>query len=317
MSVAHRYLLTVPLVIVVVAGTAAWAAHNFTDVPDDHPQHDDIAYAAEKGWFAGYGDGTFRPDRKLTTDQAVTVFGRAFPDGVSRADLATILRAGDETLTGQSTTTTTQAFQPIPCENRQDSECVITDVRWDTTTRPGERWLVVEYQLTDNCHTRWDMTVQLVDTPGGGLVGDPIPRSVTGSWPGDALVVNLFDPTGTAQTWTEAVNCQAGSYDQPTDTSTGTSGEPWCNWQVCIDDQYEFRNAGVLYLAIKIRNQQLCPGYWSATVHLLDDNGRRTGLSGIVIDADGRINNRTATIEVRIPSGTVPAGTLEFDTACW
>ena len=91
--------------VLALSATAAWAVHTFSDVPDDHPQADDIAYAVEQGWFQGYPDGTFKPDRALATHQAVTVFGRAFPDGVSRADLATILRAGETALT----TTTTSA----------------------------------------------------------------------------------------------------------------------------------------------------------------------------------------------------------------
>ena len=99
-----RVLVGVAMVLALSA-TAAWAVHTFSDVPDDHPQADDIAYAVEQGWFQGYPDGTFKPDRALATHQAVTVFGRAFPDGVSRADLATILRVGQTALTTTTPTT--------------------------------------------------------------------------------------------------------------------------------------------------------------------------------------------------------------------
>ena len=88
------WAIMVAMAIAVVSTTAAWAFVAFSDVDESHPQANDIAYAVENGWFVGYPDGTFKPDRTLTRDQAVTVFGRAFPAGVSRADLATILRAG-------------------------------------------------------------------------------------------------------------------------------------------------------------------------------------------------------------------------------
>ena len=86
----------VGLLVALLVGTGvAWAQGQFSDVDETHPQYDDIQSAVEQGWYVGYSDGTFKPDRLLTTDQAVTVFGRAFPDGVSRADLATILVGGN------------------------------------------------------------------------------------------------------------------------------------------------------------------------------------------------------------------------------
>ena len=100
---ARKVIVGVLLVLLVGAGVA-WAQVQFTDLGETHPQYDDIQYAVEQGWFEGYPDGSFRPDRKLTTNQAVTVFGRAFPDGVSRADLATILRAGQTALNATTTT---------------------------------------------------------------------------------------------------------------------------------------------------------------------------------------------------------------------
>ena len=82
----------------IVGGVVAYAAEWFTDVPADHAQVEDIQYAVDQGWFKGYEDGTFRPDNRLTTYQVVTVFERAFPEGPTRADLATILKAGKEQL---------------------------------------------------------------------------------------------------------------------------------------------------------------------------------------------------------------------------
>jgi len=91
--------IVLPLVALLVLGAgAAWAQSRFSDVPDHHRQAADIEYAAAQGWFQGYEDGTFRPDRMISAKNALKVLNRAFPDGVTRADLATILRAGQDAL---------------------------------------------------------------------------------------------------------------------------------------------------------------------------------------------------------------------------
>ena len=81
----------------------------FPDVPPAHPQHQDIAYAKEKGWFTGYPDGNFRPEQSITPAQIVTVLQRAFPTGSTRADLAAFMRNGNQALT----TTTNQLSDDI------------------------------------------------------------------------------------------------------------------------------------------------------------------------------------------------------------
>ncbi len=71
---------------------------DFDDVAESHPQNGDIAYAVEQGWFQGYPDGTFRPDRTITPTQIAVVASRAFPAGSTRADLATFMRRGSQAL---------------------------------------------------------------------------------------------------------------------------------------------------------------------------------------------------------------------------
>ena len=86
------------------AGSEAIAAYTAVINPDafpdavGHPQQTDIDTAATRGWFRGYPDGNFRPDRTVTAAQIAAVAGRAFPEGVSRADLAAYLRAGNQAL---------------------------------------------------------------------------------------------------------------------------------------------------------------------------------------------------------------------------
>ena len=79
---------------------------DFDDVAESHPQSGDIAYAVEKGWFQGYPDGTFRPDRTITPTQITTVASRSFPAGSTRADLATFMRKGNQALNDLTPPTT-------------------------------------------------------------------------------------------------------------------------------------------------------------------------------------------------------------------
>ena len=69
-------------------------ACRFPDVPDTDTAHADIIYACRQGWFSGYPDGSFRPDRPVPAHQLATVVARAFAAGSTRADMATFLRGG-------------------------------------------------------------------------------------------------------------------------------------------------------------------------------------------------------------------------------
>ena len=63
------------LAVALFAG-GALAAAAFNDVGDDHPASAEITAAHSIGVFNGYGDGTFRPDGKLTQGQAENVIWR-------------------------------------------------------------------------------------------------------------------------------------------------------------------------------------------------------------------------------------------------
>ena len=91
--------LAIAVVVMLTATTGvALAASSFSDVASGHPQRDDIEYASDQGWFRGYPDGTFKPDKAITQSQIATVLSRAFPTGSTRADLATFLRGGFDRL---------------------------------------------------------------------------------------------------------------------------------------------------------------------------------------------------------------------------
>ncbi len=81
-----------------IGGGAALAAVAFSDVPSSHDHYADIERAVEEGWFSGYPDGTFKPDKQITPKQIATVVERAFAEGLTRAETATVLRAGADAL---------------------------------------------------------------------------------------------------------------------------------------------------------------------------------------------------------------------------
>ena len=78
----------------------SWAAvAGFPDVAEDHLHADDIAIVADRGWFVGFEDGTFGPDREVTLSQTLKVFSRVFAEvNPTRAGFAAVLRAGVEHL---------------------------------------------------------------------------------------------------------------------------------------------------------------------------------------------------------------------------
>ena len=104
-STRRRQLAAVlgAVVAVVAAAGGALAASAFNDVADDHPASAEITAAHQVGVFQGYGDGTFRPDGKLTRGQAELVIQRMLTwqgtddDGnfeISRADAAVLAMSG-------------------------------------------------------------------------------------------------------------------------------------------------------------------------------------------------------------------------------
>jgi hypothetical protein len=59
--------------------TTAWAGHQFSDVPDTSPFHDEIDWLVDTGIADGYEDGTFRPANAVSR-QAMAAFLKRFYD---------------------------------------------------------------------------------------------------------------------------------------------------------------------------------------------------------------------------------------------
>ena len=109
------------------------APTGFADVPATHPQSEDIAYAVERSWFQGYPDDTFRPDRTITVRQIATVLRRAFPTASTRAQLATFMRNGQQSLNAKNEP------QPEPSTTKIAYEVPVYDSLGDKVAR--ELWV--------------------------------------------------------------------------------------------------------------------------------------------------------------------------------
>lgn len=86
MAVAALVLLSVPVV----------AQIQFSDVETDNPHRDDINNVARERWFVGYRDGTYKPDQNISPSEMTRVLSRAFDEGITRAEFASFLVAGNE-----------------------------------------------------------------------------------------------------------------------------------------------------------------------------------------------------------------------------
>ena len=106
----RRVVLAVGMAMLVGGGVAVSQTAWFSDVPPGHPQTADIQTARDRGWFQGYDDGTFRPNQIIPDRQLTKVLRRAFPEGRTRADLATFMRGGEQALGGEIVT----AISPSP-----------------------------------------------------------------------------------------------------------------------------------------------------------------------------------------------------------
>ena len=66
--------------------------------PPPDTDNPDATAAVRRGWFTGYPDGTFRPVQAITARQITAVVSRAYPNGATRAELASFMVGGDSRL---------------------------------------------------------------------------------------------------------------------------------------------------------------------------------------------------------------------------
>ena len=68
-------LLVVAMTFIVPV-TPASAGHDFVDVGADHVFHGEVSWLAERGITEGYADGSFRPGREVTRQEAAAFLHR-------------------------------------------------------------------------------------------------------------------------------------------------------------------------------------------------------------------------------------------------
>ena len=82
--------------VLAVAGLSAVAlaasGGRFPNIPVGRVA-DDVQFGAMEGWWLGYPDGTFQPERQVSDKQVAAVWNRMFPDGLTRGEAAVAARA--------------------------------------------------------------------------------------------------------------------------------------------------------------------------------------------------------------------------------
>lgn len=78
-----RSIALVALTAAVTAPVAAFASHNFPDVPASHQFHSQISAIAEAGITKGYGDGTYRPTNAVDRQSMAAFMERGFGRGAT------------------------------------------------------------------------------------------------------------------------------------------------------------------------------------------------------------------------------------------
>lgn len=56
--------------------TTVWASHDFPDVPDSNPHHEDISWLVANGITTGFDDGTFKPTNPVARQQMASFLRR-------------------------------------------------------------------------------------------------------------------------------------------------------------------------------------------------------------------------------------------------
>ena len=253
---------------------------DFDDVAESHPQNRDVAYAVGQGWFQGYPDGTFRPDRTITSNQIATVVGRAFPAGSTRADLATFMRQGTQALndlTPPTTSSTRKIAYTVPIYdssgNQEAFELWVSGAdgsgtRLLTGDLPddydGWGWSpdgkYIAYQVDE------ELWVEKADGSGARLLTGDLPDNFGGwGWSPDGerigFMVPEYDSLGDEVAYSLWVAEADGSGARLLTKDVGWSGLGW-NWQWSPDG-----NRIVYSLILRdFRGNEVERKYWVASV---------------------------------------------------
>jgi hypothetical protein len=95
------------VIAAIVAGllmvpTAAWAVHQYTDVPTNHTFHDAISALTEAGIASGTGGGLYKPQDPVTRGQMAAFIHRSAGRAAVQPNLANFSSAPGATLLGSA-----------------------------------------------------------------------------------------------------------------------------------------------------------------------------------------------------------------------
>ena len=138
-----RKVITVSVALTIVLSLVGTALSNtvgwqFRDVPDDHPRLGDIHYVWDGHLMDSDNNAFFNPGQKITPEdmgiiieEAFTGKGLTLDQGLTRAEFAAVLAAGDKALFGERGT----HERPIPMK---------------TAEHIGEGWYATVYKTTQS-----------------------------------------------------------------------------------------------------------------------------------------------------------------------
>jgi hypothetical protein len=193
---------------VVVAPLTAYASHSFSDVPNNHPFHDEIGNIHDACITTGFPDGTFRPGNNITRQAEAAFINRA----AGRVDEGISATGG--TAFGSQWEDVTNAVVRTPggrsgCSQRVHLTGMVA-VRYSdpgACATPGQCELQVGLFRNANPDVQlWVVGVDTASMPNGTEVILPIQRVVTqmgGTTPTYELKVRFLGgaATGSGASW--------------------------------------------------------------------------------------------------------------------
>jgi len=198
---ATRFLLVAGVALAALA-PAAWANHQFTDVPTASPHHDDISTIGRVGITGGCGPGLYCPTQTVQRDQMASFVARTL-----RA-LTPVYRTGVSGMAG--TGPLDLDASPVICQTGSFTGTVATFVRVDSTV-----------SLEAAASSLMGFTANIAFSGDGGATWTPAPEwwgsrssaDQAGVW-GNAASNAFFMPgTGAPIRFGVQVSRQAGTTD--------------------------------------------------------------------------------------------------------
>ena len=158
LHVVGRIIMRGPISLGSVSKALLTQGGRFPDAGPDNPHYADMEWASDpvRGYFSGFADGTFRPDRDITPEQMAKVLSRLPDRPMTRAEFASFIVGGLQRMRERSaaataavpTTTTTaengwlsQHITTTAGEEEADNEQI---VYWDQDA--WEDWWWDQYE---------------------------------------------------------------------------------------------------------------------------------------------------------------------------